>query len=579
MKVTLIADKENTAIHKLCVYTKQSLPQHDFRIVCVHPKRPSGSQIKEAFEALDWCDVVDWRYWRSAELLRSMVTVNKPQILTHYNPYDIQKQTWTQYKINIVVNSEQAELMRGQSYRIPLPVDLDFWEYKPDFDANRLKTAIMVANRIEAKKGVLPVAQATKKAGMKLILVGRPSDPTYLQAVLAHSNVEYHEGVSDEELRDLYHQAGVHVCNSQDHFESGTMPILESIACGTPVMTRKVGHVPDIFNGRNMVVRHGLPENVTEMVELFKQMQDDPQWCSKMREDAWWSIKNRCLDTYGRKYSNLYWKVLLGQPLVSVIIPTFNRVEVLAKNIAHLAAQDWEHFEVIVCDDGSTDATKEFVMQAQKELSIRMTIKYLNTARYEISSSHVDMNSVKFSRNVTESEYKMIEDQLEQLEKGTKQTLILPEWATLEMVKAPGFTKTYGIAHARNMGILAAEGTWLMFVDDRIAVEPDAIKSFMEKRIEGSWQWGVKDGSPKGFVENFSFIDRFTMVKIGGFSEMITQYGGMTQEVRKRAELNGVTFSANMGAKASALTKSSSRWRKLLDIAKSKAQCYSLGYE
>lgn len=535
MKVTLIADKENTAIHRLCVYTQKSLPQHQFTIVCFHPKRPSQQQIEDVEAAIKWCDLVDFRYWKSAEVIKGMFDVKKPQILTHYNPYDITKKAWTEYKINVVVNSEQAQLMRGQSYRIPLPVDLEYWQFNPTFTEDRMKVAIMVANRIEAKKGVLPVAEATKKAGMKLILVGRPSDPEYLQRVLAFDNVEFHEGISDDHLRQLYNRSGIHICNSIDTFESGTMPILESMAVGVPVLTRKVGHVPDIANGKNMVVRRGLPENVTELVELLKQMQADFEWMKRMREEAWSSIKNRCLEIYGRKYSQLYWKAKLQQPLVSVVIPTFNRVETLAKTIAALAQQEWEHFEVLICDDGSTDNTRAFVKLAAEELASRMTIKYIPTARYSFDP-------------------------------------------TAETVRGL-FPKTYGIAHARNMGILNAEGKYILFLDDRLAPEPETIKSFMQHAGEKNWQWGIKDGARKGFVENFSFISRQAIINIGGFSDWITQYGGMTQEVRKRAETNGIIFSICPEAQAHALVKSGSKWKKLLQIAKSKAQCYALGYE
>jgi glycosyltransferase involved in cell wall biosynthesis len=45
------------------------------------------------------------------------------------------------------------------------------------------------------------------------------------------------------------------------------------------------------------------------------------------------------------------------RPLVSVIIPVFNGAEFIAEALATVAAQDHSPVEVIVADDGSTDAT------------------------------------------------------------------------------------------------------------------------------------------------------------------------------------------------------------------------------
>lgn len=50
-----------------------------------------------------------------------------------------------------------------------------------------------------------------------------------------------------------------------------------------------------------------------------------------------------------------------GQPLVSVVIPTFNRAARLARAIRSVQSQSYSRLEIIVVDDGSTDATAEIV--------------------------------------------------------------------------------------------------------------------------------------------------------------------------------------------------------------------------
>src|SRR5215813_13858184 len=50
-----------------------------------------------------------------------------------------------------------------------------------------------------------------------------------------------------------------------------------------------------------------------------------------------------------------------SQPLVSVIIPTFDRAPWLGEAIASVLAQTYPHLELIIVDDGSHDATPEVV--------------------------------------------------------------------------------------------------------------------------------------------------------------------------------------------------------------------------
>ena len=47
------------------------------------------------------------------------------------------------------------------------------------------------------------------------------------------------------------------------------------------------------------------------------------------------------------------------QPLVSVVIATYNMGQYLPEAVDSVLAQRWENLEVIVVDDGSTDDTPE----------------------------------------------------------------------------------------------------------------------------------------------------------------------------------------------------------------------------
>ncbi|MDO9530947.1 MAG: glycosyltransferase [Deltaproteobacteria bacterium] len=56
-------------------------------------------------------------------------------------------------------------------------------------------------------------------------------------------------------------------------------------------------------------------------------------------------------------------------PLVSVIIPTYNRADLVQQALASVQAQTYRDFEIVVVDDGGTDGTYE-VLSADRELRV-----------------------------------------------------------------------------------------------------------------------------------------------------------------------------------------------------------------
>jgi len=57
-------------------------------------------------------------------------------------------------------------------------------------------------------------------------------------------------------------------------------------------------------------------------------------------------------------------------PLFSVIIPTYNRAVELDKALASLVIQEFKDFEVLVCDDGSTDNTQDIISCYKERLNL-----------------------------------------------------------------------------------------------------------------------------------------------------------------------------------------------------------------
>jgi glycosyltransferase involved in cell wall biosynthesis len=69
-------------------------------------------------------------------------------------------------------------------------------------------------------------------------------------------------------------------------------------------------------------------------------------------------------------------------PLVSVIIPTFNRGWIIKEAIDSVLAQDFSDFELIVVDDGSSDDTAEILAEFSRDIQvIRQSNRGVSAAR------------------------------------------------------------------------------------------------------------------------------------------------------------------------------------------------------
>ena len=64
-----------------------------------------------------------------------------------------------------------------------------------------------------------------------------------------------------------------------------------------------------------------------------------------------------------------------NEPMVSVIIPTYNRKDKVLEAIKSVLNQKVENVEIIVVDDGSTDGTIEFLQSLNLPISIAVKEK------------------------------------------------------------------------------------------------------------------------------------------------------------------------------------------------------------
>ena len=520
LKVVSVTDKAGSAIDRLAIGMKPFMDNIEYHVIPVHPKRPDQQQIAEWEQHYPGADVIDFGYYKTALILQNNYDLSdKPQLLQHHNPYAIDESDWSEFCAitanNTDIYDRLGKITPGTVYYLPNTIDTDFFTPNRDWEpGNRV---LMVAARIEAKKGIKEVARACEQVGAKLVLVGSVSDPEYLREVMGETNVEFHQDVTDDELLELYRGATLHVCNSRDNFESGTNPILEAMLCGVPVLTRNIGHVPDLYDGHNMIINFADYDDVASLADILGRSLDNTTLLKNLRSKGWDTAKERSHERRAYMLQRIYRKLVSNQSPVSYIVPVHKNPAQTERCLQSIISQNWENKEIIVVEDDISTPNKH-VVNGYAQI-VNFPVRYMRT-----------------------------------------------DYAG------------YGLAMARNMGVIEATGDILIFLDQRLEADPEATMEFMTHVKSNTWVYGNKDGAEKTkFVENFSAIKRDDFVYFGMFNERCTGYGALSQETRIRFHTQRGETEYVPRAKAYQIGKSPSKFSKQQEIIQSKNWLWKVG--
>lgn len=186
-----------------------------------------------------------------------------------------------------------------------------------------------------------------------------------LLAIDQHQNISKGNILSHIELRDtVYHKASFYICASE--YEGTPNPALEALSCGLPVITTRVGNMPEIIvDGYNGYLIDRNIESLCEAIEKMKQS-DLRSMSINARKSilngwTWEQQSTRYSDAFQKIHNNSYIihsASAPNTPLVSVIIPTFNRPQELIEAIESVRNQSFQNFEIIVVNDYGYDVSK-----------------------------------------------------------------------------------------------------------------------------------------------------------------------------------------------------------------------------
>ncbi|WP_202610478.1 glycosyltransferase family 4 protein [Herbidospora solisilvae] len=162
---------------------------------------------------------------------------------------------------------------------IPLGVDTRFFHPRPELP-RRKGSIVAVASADSPMKGVATLLRAVAKLSterdVNLTVVSRPTPGGPTEQLVAelslHDRVRFVHGISDDELGELIATSEVSVVPSL--YEGFSLPAVEHMACGTPLVASRTGALPEVVGDAAVQVAPGDPE---ELAATLRRLIDSPE--------------------------------------------------------------------------------------------------------------------------------------------------------------------------------------------------------------------------------------------------------------------------------------------------------------
>ena len=198
-------------------------------------------------------------------------------------------------------NTKQWGLDEDRLDTIYNGVDTKIFGYAPFYQRN----CAVWTGRIIPDKGTHLAIEAAQKAKMKLVIAGRIGDRQYFESkIQPHlgKTVEYVGHLKQKELVELLQSAAMTLCTPVWHEPFGLV-VIESLACGTPVVAFDRGAMSEILDAQTGIV---VPPNDTDaMAEAMKQAKRLSRYsCRKL------VLERFCIETTIDKYITTFKRIV-----------------------------------------------------------------------------------------------------------------------------------------------------------------------------------------------------------------------------------------------------------------------------
>lgn len=501
-KILQICDSHAWAIGTLAKAIVKYNGHYDWKTMAVHPKDLELNKVDLApiIEAIKWADIIDAQYWRTLSQLIDKIPElkEKPIILTHHNEKNLLSYDWPKNIIHIAKTRYSENILRekfpdGKIHYIANSFDQEVFKYSSKYPPE--EKVVGYVGRIVPWKGLKEIARVCYELGYPLMLMGKYDKASYWNEI---------PNEHKESIRwDFFN------CEDSDRPE-----FYKNITCyvGFSGGGREVGTlgfiealasgVPVVTTPSGLAADIGVDEenmilvdydDVDGLREAVKRVMESTSLQQRLRREGWNTIRGYNDERMAMEYRKVYNDLLMKDGLVSVILPATPNR--IEETISILQA---------------------FENQTYKNLEVVVVF-----------------------------------------DQGNSDKIIGKDFSFPVKVLSTGLVGGYNLAMARNLGVIEADGQYLMFNDSRLKPEPDAIEKMLEilKSKKKSWVFGDKGADKTTFVENFSMIRRQEFIDAGMCNERITAYGGMSQELRSRFGRQGFEFGYVPTARATQMLK------------------------
>ncbi|RNL84868.1 glycosyltransferase family 4 protein [Halostreptopolyspora alba] len=181
---------------------------------------------------------------------------------------------------------------------VPLGVDTHSFHPHPDLERTPGRI-VCVASADSPLKGIGTLLRAIAKlaterdVSLTIVSKPKPGGPTdqLVDELSLRDRVTFANGMDDTELGQLL--AGAQVAVVPSFYEGFSLPAVEAMACGTPLVASRAGALPEVVGDDGDAGRLVPPGDPEELAMAIGALLDDPAERARMGAAAWQRVQER----------------------------------------------------------------------------------------------------------------------------------------------------------------------------------------------------------------------------------------------------------------------------------------------